>query len=359
MDLCARCGHALGVGRYCVNCGHPRDAGTDAATDAATAGDDWRTATAERPAVPSADPAGSSWAPAAPPPVFETPPQARYPMYADDPTGPPGPVAPAATPAAWDTPTTVGAGGAPHSHAHTHAHGRRSALPWVVGAAVLLLLVGLGGFLLLGGGSGDNGDGEASDVGQQAPATGSASPTAPSTAPSTSTPTDPTSSPTAVFPDDATDVASAATAVAPDTAEPGVDVNGNAVRYDAYNMLDRQDDTAWRSPGDESGSTLTFTLDQPTRLAEVGLLNGYAKTDPGYDGYTANRRVLAVEWVFDDGTVVPQSLTQSRSVQSIDVDVVTSAVQLRILSVSRPAPGPRGRDFTAISTVRLLGVPAS
>ncbi|MCW2816853.1 MAG: hypothetical protein JWN84_4308 [Nocardioides sp.] len=348
MDQCARCGQTLGVGRYCVNCGQPRDGALD----------DWRTDTAERPAVrpaptyPPADPPvvppAAPPGPVAPPPVFQTPPQARYPMYADEPDvptehGEPGePGGPDEPPLLWE---------AAAEHQERAPQRRRSVLPWVLVAAALVL-VAVAGVRLLTSGSDDEAAADPGPITQttvESPRGTATRAPAPTPTP-TPTPTEPPAEPE--------DVAAAATAAAPTTAAPGRDVDGDPVRYDADNMLDGRDDTAWRAPGDATGATLGFRLAEPTRLTSVGLLNGYAKTDPGYDGYTANRRVLAVEWVFDDGTVVVQDLGTSRSVQSIDVDVVTETVRLRIVSVSSQARGPQGRDYTAVSTVRLLGTPA-
>ncbi len=124
-------------------------------------------------------------------------------------------------------------------------------------------------------------------------------------------------------------------------------------------MLDGQSDTAWRMAGDASGREIVFRLESPTAITSVGLINGYAKVDPGYDGYQANRRITSVEWVFDDGTTVAQDLADDLALQSTPVDgVVSATVTLRIVSVSGPAKGPSGRDYTAISEISLVGTPA-
>ena len=75
-----------------------------------------------------------------------------------------------------------------------------------------------------------------------------------------------------------------------------------------------------------------------------------------YDWYRGDRRVLAVEWVFDDGSTVSQQLAQTRAMQTHRVPpVTTSTVQIRITSVSRPGHGPAARNDTAISEVSLVG----
>ena len=149
-----------------------------------------------------------------------------------------------------------------------------------------------------------------------------------------------------------------ATPSAPMTAKPNLDTQGNLVRYAASNMVDGVAETCWRMPGDGTGMELTFTLAGPTELTEVGLINGYAKRAGKLDWYAGNRRVRSVEWVFDDGTVVPQSLSESRNLQTLQIDpITTSTVVLRLVSVSAPGQGPSARNFTPISEVSLYGTP--
>ena len=99
-------------------------------------------------------------------------------------------------------------------------------------------------------------------------------------------------------------------------------------------------------------------------MTSVGLINGYAKTATDASGspldwYTGNRRILSVEWVFDDGSVVSQQLTETRRLQSVDIEpVTTSTVQLRLVTVTTPGEGPSRRDYTAISDLALVGSPA-
>ena len=369
MDQCARCGHGLGIGIFCNNCGH-------AIARPVPAGDEWRSSTAERPAtpanlpttlpndlptgrptydapVPSSLPEG----PTAPPPAFGAPPKARFPLFADE-IGTDTTVAVAAMSAPQDAqppvwaPTPSAGEQRQSNHADTSHRKRRGTLPWLAGAAALVVVAGTGAVLLVGGD--DTEPAGASDT----PRPGDSSPSAPEDRASSEAPAPPpeSSNPTG----GPLDVASLATAAPPATAAPSRDVTGNAVRYDAFYMLDGQSDTAWRMPGDASGSDVVFSLGGPTEIDEVGLINGYAKTAPGYDGYTANRRILAVEWLFADGTVVSQSLTDGeRGLQTVPVNGgnVTDIVTLHITQVSRPATGTAGRDFTAISDVALVGKP--
>ncbi|QCW51203.1 hypothetical protein FE634_13750 [Nocardioides dongxiaopingii] len=308
--------------------------------------------------------------PVAPLPAWERPPEPRYPLFADEAPRPVPAAAPVdrdAADAADDEPAdsvlpftddepvawSVAAEDPP-------GRARRGLLPWLVGAAALLLVAGLGGYLLLTGDADDT----AADPAPTAPAAGS-DPSSPGGSDSPdadpSPPAEPSTPPTTKSGPNAggkpRDVAAAASATAPQTARPSRDVGGDVVRYGAGNLLDGRADTAWRMPGDGTGTTLSISLAEATRLTEVGLVNGYAKKVAGYDGYTANRRVTSVEWVFADGTVVPQTLVEGRGLQGIPVDVVSDTVELRLLGVTRPGRGPSGRDYTAISEIGLVGVP--
>ena len=155
---------------------------------------------------------------------------------------------------------------------------------------------------------------------------------------------------------DMSDVTGTATPDVPETAPANRSIDGDPVTYDAAHLLDGDPATAWRMPGDGTGAVLTFRLPGPTRLASVGLVNGYAKVDGPVDWYPRNRRVEAVTWGFDDGTTLRQDLIENPSMQTVAVDdVVTSSVTLTLTSVS--APGAEdGRDFTPVSDVRLIGV---
>ncbi|WP_182920239.1 zinc ribbon domain-containing protein [Nocardioides cavernaquae] len=184
---------------------------------------------------------------------------------------------------------------------------------------------------------------------------GSAAPTAePSKTPE---PSDPTSAtPTGVETGRAgTDLAVVAKASAPRPMSASRDLAGNRVSYPASNMLDNDRATAYRLTGDGSGTVIRFDLGKDRVVTAVGLINGYAKVDGATDWYPRNRRILSVEWRFDDGTVVTQRLVDTPDLQTIQVDPeTTGSVQLRIVDVSRP--GRRGgKNTTAISDVLLLG----
>lgn len=336
-----KCGHALGVGRFCVNCGHPVSAEPPI-------GD-----TAERPAV--LDPAGPTVAaPVTPPPPPSPPPEPRFPLFADE-------VRPGA-PAAYPPPSPPSPPIPPPS-GHRRTDARPTWLPWLVGALAVLLVAAVGTALLLT--AGDDEPTADAPAGAASSSSESDSPTDDATDDATDDPTGPSPSDTPTpsetpEPGEPRDVAATATAEVPRTAPPNTDVDGNLVRYEARNLLDGVPTTCWRMPGDGAGSTITVTLAEPTTLSEVGIVNGYAKTsdDDGtiLDWYRGNRRVLAVEWTFDDGTVVSQSLVEERSLQTVDVgEVTTSTVTVRLVSVSAPGTGRSARNYTAISDLSFVG----
>lgn len=224
---------------------------------------------------------------------------------------------------------------------------------WIGVAAALVVVLLLGGFLLFHGSGGAS------------PSSGATHPLVPKAHPTKATPSSesPSASPTSPSPSPAGpagNVAGQAQVSAPAHAPDGVDFLGRPVTYVASNVVDGHLDTCWRQPGDATGTELTFRLDHPTQLTRVGLVNGYAKIayDRGqrFDWYTGNRRVLGVDWIFDDGSQVSQHFGNSRTMQQIAIKpVTTSVVRLRITAVSPPGNGPASRNDTAISEVMLVG----
>jgi hypothetical protein len=227
---------------------------------------------------------------------------------------------------------------------------------WIGVAAAMVVVLVLGGFLLLrsGGGGSDEPAGTTPIVPKTQPSA-SESAESPSTSPS---PESSSPSPTVTGPP--TNVAGFAQATAPAHNAASVDFVGRPVTYVAPNMVDGRNDTCWRTVGDATGMVLTFRLDQPTKLTRVGLVNGYSKiaysNGRAFDWYLGNRRVLAVDWIFDDGTTVTQQFGTNRAMQQRTIKpVITSVVRVKITSVSPPGKGRAARNDTAISEVLLLG----
>lgn len=138
------------------------------------------------------------------------------------------------------------------------------------------------------------------------------------------------------------------------TAPAGRDAKDRPVSYAVRNVLDGKRATAWRCPGKAIGTRLVFTLPRGSRVAEVALVPGYAKTDraTGTNRYAENNRITQVAWIFGDGTRVVQTMSGSKKDRRLRtmriVPVRTRTVTLKILAVSG---GPR--NTTMISTVRL------
>jgi hypothetical protein len=135
---------------------------------------------------------------------------------------------------------------------------------------------------------------------------------------------------------------------------PSHDAAGNRTSYGPPLMHDGDFSTAWRCAGDGRGVQIRISLGDEVRLAEVGLVPGYAKTDPrdGTDRYAQNNRITEVTWSFPGGKSVKQRLDGSadnRSIQTlrlvpVDTDYVTLEIQ---------ASTPGARNTVAISELHL------
>lgn len=147
------------------------------------------------------------------------------------------------------------------------------------------------------------------------------------------------------------------------TSKPGVDSAGKKVSYRVRNAIDGDPTTAWRCDGDASGRVLRLRLPKGTEVGEIGLIPGYAKTDPssGVDRYAENNRITRVTWTLHgsgDPLVIEQLLDGrpgKREMQSIPVPPISvDRVVLRIEAVTRGA-----RNTTAISEIGVRASPGS
>lgn len=299
MKFCMQCGHELGASRTCPSCG--------------------------------------TTVPVEPLPAPQLPADGvRYPLFADEVDS-----VTVSTSGRVLMAPVESVGASPSSPTQTHTRVRLPAVAvvaprrvpgtlWLVLAGAVVVALVAGAWLLLHGGTSDSGR------------RGVSTPTVGATG-------------------GADDVAATATASAPLTRAPGVDTAGNKTTYDASNMVDGDPKTAWEMPGDGTGKELTFTLAKRTRLTQVGLINGYAKSSgqgaSRVDWYAGNRRILRVEWLFDDGTSVTQDLRQTTDAQRTAVHVTTKTVRLRLVEVTAPGTGPAARNMTPISEVSLAGTP--
>ncbi|MGZ4597713.1 MAG: NADase-type glycan-binding domain-containing protein [Actinomycetes bacterium] len=152
----------------------------------------------------------------------------------------------------------------------------------------------------------------------------------------------------------ATDAVAIRRASATCESPPAVDASGRTVRYAPRNVADGDFTTAWRCDGDGVGQRLTLQLPAGTSVGSVGLVPGYAKTDPtsGADRYAENDRITKVRWIFEDGTTVIQRFDGSprnRSMQTMRIPVTRSGQV--VVEILASTPGPR--HTVAISEVRI------
>ncbi|GAA5133370.1 hypothetical protein GCM10023339_68930 [Alloalcanivorax gelatiniphagus] len=375
VDRCVACGADLGVGRFCLNCGHPigapapvREAAPAEPPSTAVAPDDPKTVDeppaehAIAPPVQAADP--TPVAPTSPPDLPAEPDEpddrttgtttatARALGPTTEPATEPDPGPDDASPPPprpeWDPREDL----LPYEEVDdldSDAPIRgRAWMVWVGGA---LLLIGLVVVLLRVFAT----DGE--DVATDPSGSGSTSAGADDGAPADEADDgsgDDPEAPRGVGP--RTELATGATFEVPGTGPPTTDFDGNLVAYEASQMADGNPTTTWRTEGDATGQTVTVTLPQPGVVTRVGLVNGYAKQVAGVDWYPNNRRILAVTWGFDDGTSVEQTFAERPAMQRLKVPPVqTATLTITITSVTPPGAGNLGRDYTAISEVSVIG----
>src|SRR5215216_2742439 len=130
---------------------------------------------------------------------------------------------------------------------------------------------------------------------------------------------------------------------------------GDPVVYVPEQMVDGSMNTAWRCNGNAVGQVVTFGFPAGTTIAEVGLVNGYAKVDPGtgVQRYREYRRIIQVTWTFANGAVFQQSLSDGvETVQKLSIPPQSGdQVSLTIEASAEPGSTARGRDAVVISEV--------
>lgn len=354
MSTCNECGERMDEGTSaCATCGAGEQPASAPDGDASSA--PWRRE--RRRAGASSSPPSTDRpptpAPAAPPSV----PVAQWPSAAAPPpppvTLPPPPPAPVA-PAVAGSP---GDGtGAPPAR-------RRSVAPIAVAGVVALVVVGV----LVGlvatrgddgraarGGANATSDGAVDDIvdagGDEADAHGGSA---------SEGETDGSASDEDTPPGPIQPVAATATAV-----RAGATLcTGEAVDYDPARLIDGDPDTGWGAGADDgTGQSITVDLGGSFRLTEIGLSPGYLKVGPRRDtgcesveAFPRNRYVPRVEYRFDDGTTAVHGFDQVATVQTLAVDVVTTAVTITILETVLP---PSADDDTILSEATFAGIPA-
>jgi protein kinase-like protein len=141
--------------------------------------------------------------------------------------------------------------------------------------------------------------------------------------------------------------------IASDTAPSSTDAAGNVVTYVPANVIDGDVETAWRTPGDGRGASITLIFDNPINVVRIGLIPGYAKTDPqtGVDRFRQNRIIDSVAYRVPG---LPNTTKVFRPLpvpQFTRLRVTTSRITVKILGTS--ASG--GLDYTAISEIYVFG----
>ena len=143
--------------------------------------------------------------------------------------------------------------------------------------------------------------------------------------------------------------------IASDTAPSSTDAAGNVVTYVPANVIDGDVETAWRTPGDGRGESVTLIFDNPISLDRIGLIPGYAKTDPqtGVDRFRQNRIIESVEYRVPGQPTTTKVFRPLPIPQFVRLRVTTSRITVRIVSVT----GSGGLDYTAISEIYVYGYP--
>jgi serine/threonine-protein kinase len=142
------------------------------------------------------------------------------------------------------------------------------------------------------------------------------------------------------------------------TAPSSTDASGNVVTYAPANVVDGSFDTAWRTPGDGRGEALTLVFDMPIDVVRIGLMPGYAKTDPGtgVNRFEQNRIITQVRYVAPGLEPIVQTFRPEPVPQLIRLDTTTRRITIQIVATTEPGGGSTF-DYTAISEVYVYGFP--
>ena len=137
------------------------------------------------------------------------------------------------------------------------------------------------------------------------------------------------------------------------TAPSSTDAAGNPVTYVPANVIDGNVQTAWRAPGGGHGESVTLIFDNPISVVRIGLIPGYAKTDPktGANRFLQDRIIKEVAYQIPGLPDTTQTFRPLPVPQFIRLAVTTSRITVRILDTT--ASG--GLDYTAISEIYVFG----
>lgn len=138
-------------------------------------------------------------------------------------------------------------------------------------------------------------------------------------------------------------------------APPSKDAAGNTVTYLPSHVIDGDVETAWRTPGNGHGETLTLLFSDPVDVVQVGMIPGYAKIDPATSAnrFLQDRIITDVRWLIDGIAPTEQHFSPDPYPQLVRLSATTNQITVRILRTTRPG----GADFTAISEIYVYGYP--
>jgi len=139
------------------------------------------------------------------------------------------------------------------------------------------------------------------------------------------------------------------------TAPSSTDAAGNPVTYVPANVIDGNVQTAWRTPGDGHGQWVTLIFDTPIDVVRIGLIPGYAKTDPqtGANRFLQDRIIKAVAYQLPGLPNTTQRFEPLPVPQFVPLRATTSQITVKILATTPPG----GLDYTAISEIYVYGYP--
>jgi hypothetical protein len=129
----------------------------------------------------------------------------------------------------------------------------------------------------------------------------------------------------------------------------------NGLNYRAEHLRQRNEEHAWVEgvPGDGLGESLVITPNKPARIQQIGIVNGYARSDELYE---ANGRVSALDVSVNGGkpirVLIPDERLNFRMFY-FDLPASKEVVKNIKLTVAGVYPGAKFHD-TAISRIVLV-----
>jgi hypothetical protein len=144
--------------------------------------------------------------------------------------------------------------------------------------------------------------------------------------------------------------------IASHTAESSTDAAGNPVIYVPSNVIDGDVETAWRTPGDGHGESITLIFDNPITMVRIGLIPGYAKTDAqsGVNRFFQNRIITEVVYRVPGLEDRRKTFKPLPVPQFVRLRTLTAKITVKILGTTPPG----GLDYTAISEIYVYGYPS-